>query len=236
MAKLSKRAQVEALGWTFKAIPRFWAAGVLWNNRQTGQRSPERWDHKHPEGWTATPPPGFPASPRRFDSRSPNLAVRWAYEQAVAPRLKPDLGGVAALVALMGEAQRAGVVADGGDGGEGAPPRPDAELLALCGEIMGARRVVDEFRSTAAPCPWTQKPAHQRAMSGFGEACRTQDRLLPRVVEVEATTVAGILAKAEAVGTLFDDKRGFKAEAVRSLLADLLAVLQAGVGAGGVAP
>ena len=236
MAKLSKRAQVEALGWTFQAIPHFWAAGALWNNPRTGQRSPEHWDHKRPDGWTVTPPPGFPASPRRFDHRTPNLAVRWAYEQAMAPRLQPDLGGVAALVALMTEAQRAGVVADGGEAGEGAPPRPDAELLALCSEIMGAERVVDEFRSHAAPCPWTQKLAHQRAMSSFGEACQTRDRLLPRVVEVEAVTVAGLLAKAEAVGTLFDDKRGFKAEAVRSLLADLAAVLRAGVGAGEVAP
>ena len=234
MAKLSKRAQVEALGWTFTAIPRFWAAGALWHDPQTGQRSPEHWDHKRTDGWTVTPPPGFPAIPRRFDSRSPNLAVRWAYEQAMAPRLQPDLGGVAALVALMGKAQRAGVVADG-CAGEGAPPRPDAELLALCGEIMGAGRAVDDFRSRPGPCPWTEKLAHRRAMSSFGEACRTRDWLLPRVVEVEATTVAGILAKAEAVGMLFDDKRGLKAEAVRSLLADLAAVLQAGVGAGGEA-
>ena len=47
--------------------------------------------------------------------------------------------------------------------------------------------------------------------------------------------LAGLLAKAGAVGTLFADKRGLKAEAVRSLLADLAAVLQASVGAGGVA-
>ncbi len=112
MAKLSKRAQVEALGWTFVAIPRFFAAGALWHDPATGQQSAEHWDHKRPDGWTAAPPPGFPASPRRFDNSSPNLAVRWAYEQAMAPRLQPDLGGVAALVALMGEARRAGVVAD----------------------------------------------------------------------------------------------------------------------------
>ena len=234
MAKLSKRAQVEALGWTFKVIPRFYAVGALWTNQRTGQRSPEYWDHKHPEGWTATPPPGFPASPRRFDHHNPNHAVRWAFEQAMAPRLQPDLGGVAALVALMGEAQRVGVVADGGEAGEGAPPRPDAELLALCGEVMGAERIVDDLRSGTWPFPWEDKVGHQRASSTLGEACQTRDRLLPRVVEVEATTVAGVLAKAEAIGVLFDDKRGFKAEAVRSLLANLAAVLRAGVGAGEV--
>ncbi len=219
MAKLSKRAQVEVLGWTFTAIPRFYAAGALWTNSQTGQRNAAHWDHKNPDGWTATPPPGFSASPRRFDNRSPNLAVRWAYEQAMAPRLQPDLGGVAALVALMGEARRAGVVADGVDGG-GAPPRPDAELLALCGEVMGADRIADEARSSPGPCPWTDKPGYQRAMGRMSEACRTKDRLLPRVVEVEATTIAGILAKAGAV---------------RSLLADLAAVLQADADAGRVA-
>lgn len=234
MAKLSKRAQVEALGWTVTAIPHFWAAGAFWHDPATGQKSPERWDYKHPDGWTAKPPPGFPANPRRFDTSSPNPAVRWAYNQAMAPRLKPDLGGVAGLVALMGEARRAGVVADGADVGCVLPVRPDAELLALCGEIIGAGRIVDEFRSGPGPCPWTEKPAHQRAISGFGEACRTQDRLVPRVVEVSATTTAGVIAKAQVIERLFDNKRGGRADAVRSLLADLVAVLQPGADAGGV--
>ena len=182
------------------------------------------------------PPWSNSARPRQFDHYSPNLAVRWACEQAAAPRFKPDLGGVAGLVALMGEAQRVGIVADGGESGEGAPPRLNAELLALCGEVMGAERIVDDLRSSAWPFPWEDKVCHQRASSTLGEACRTRDRLLPRVVEVEATTVAGVLAEAGAIGVLFEDKRGFKAEAVRSLLADLAAVLRAGVGVGGVAP
>ena len=233
--RLTKRAQVEALGWSLTAIPQFWAAGVLWYDPATGRKSPARWDYERPAAWTVTPPPGFPASPRRFDHSSPNHAVRWAWEQARAPQIKPDLGGVAGLVALMTEARRAGVVADGGAAGEGVPPRPDAELLAICGEVIGADRIADGLRSGSWPCPWTDKAAHQRASSTLGEACRTRERLLPRVVEVEATTVAGLLAKAGAVGTLFDDKRGLRAEAVRSLLADLAAVLRAGVGAGEVA-
>ena len=234
-AKPTKRAQVEALGWTFTVVPSFWAAGALWGNPQTGERSPRHWDSMRPAAWIATPPPGFPASPRRFDGRSPNPAVRWAWEQATAPRLQPDLVGVAGLVALMGEAQRAGVVADCRGAGEGAPPRPDAELLALCGEVMSAERIAGDLRSGTWPCPWTDKAGHQRASSTLGEACRTRDRLLPRVVEVEAVSIAGLLAKAGAVGTLFADKRGLRAQAVRSLLADLAAVLRAGVGAGGVA-
>jgi hypothetical protein len=230
MAKLSKRAQVEALGWTFTAIPHFWEAGTMWHCPETGRQSAERWDYKHPDGWTVTPPAGFPASPRRVDTRSPNPAVRWAYDQAMAPRLKPELGGVAGLVALMGEARRAGVVADGVDVGCILPVRPDAELLALCGEMMGAGRVVDNFRSNAAPCPWTEKSAHERVMSSFGEACRTMDRLLPRVVEVPATTAAGVVAKARVVERAFGSPRGAKAkaDAVRSLVADMVTLLQPG--------
>ena len=231
-ARQSKRAQLVALGWSLTPIPQFKAAGACWCDPTTGEQSPPGWDHKRPAAWVATPPPGFPGNPRRFDSSSPNPAVRWAWQQATAPRLQPDIGGVAGLVALMTEARRAGVVADGGAAGEGVPPRPDAELLAICGEMVGADRIADDLRSGAWPCPWTDKAGHQRASSTLGEACRTRDRLLPRLVEVEAVTVAGLLAKAGAVGTLFDDKRGLRAEAVRSLLADLAAVLRAGVGAG----
>ncbi len=235
MAKLSKRAQVEALGWTFTAIPRYWAAGVLWHDPTTGRESAASWDYKHPDGWTVTPPPGFPASPRRFDTSSPNPAVCWAYDQAMAPRFQPDLGGVAGLVALMGEARRAGIVADGTDAGCILPVRPDAELLALCGEMMGAGRLVDEFRSGPVPCPWTEKPAHQRVMSSFSEACRTLDRLLPRVVEVPATTAAGLVAKAQVIERAFANSGGVKgkADAVRSLVADMVTLLRAD--AGGVA-
>jgi len=230
MAKLSKRAQVEALGWTFTAIPRFHAAGALWTDSRTGQQSAAHWDYKHPDGWTATPPPGFPASPRRFDNHSPNLAVRWAYEQAMAPRLQPDLGGVAGLVALMGEAERSGVVADGADVGCALPVRPDAELLALCGEVMGAERIADEVLDGPGPCPWTNKPAHQIVLSTLGDACRTRDRLMPRVIEVQATTVAGVVAKARVTKLLFATSRGRRADAVRALVADLVVVLQAGAG------
>ncbi len=230
MAKLSKRAQVEALGWTFTAIPRFRTAGALWHDLATGRESAASWDYKRPDGWTVTPPPGFPASLRRFDTSSPNPAVRWAYDQAMAPRLQPELGGVAGLVALMGEARRAGVVADGTDVGCILPVRPDAELLALCAEMMGGGRLVDEFRSGPGPCPWTEKPAHQRAMSSFSEACRTLDRLLPRVVEVPATTAAGVVAKARVIERAFGNSRSAKAkaDAVRSLVADMVTLLQPG--------
>ena len=233
MAKLSKRGQVEQVGWKITAIPSFWAEGRLWHNQATGQKSPAHYDYERPEGWIVQPPDGFPSTVRRFDGLSPNAAVRWAHEQATAPRLKQELGGVAALMALMGEARRAGVVADGVDVG-GAPPRPDAELLALCGEVLGAARIADDVRSGPGPCPWTEKPAHRRAMDTLGEACRTQDRLLPRVIEVCATTPAGVVAKAEAIELLFATSRGRRADAVRALVADLVAVLGAGADTGRV--
>jgi len=72
-------------------------------------------------------------------------------------------------------------------------------------------------------------------MGRMDEACRTKDRLLPRVVEVRATTAAGVVAKAQAIGLLFDTSSGRRAAAVRALVADLVAVLGAGADAGQVA-
>lgn len=67
MTNLSKRAHGEVLGWAFKAIPWFWAAGTFWTSPQTRQHSARQCDHKRPERGTATPLPGLPASPRWFD-------------------------------------------------------------------------------------------------------------------------------------------------------------------------
>lgn len=234
MTKLSKRAQVEQLGWRITAIPFFWEEGRFWHIRATGQKSPAHYDYERPEGWIVTPPEGFPSPARRFDGSSPNAAVRWAYDQATAPRLKHDLGGVAALVVLMGEARRAGVVADAVDDAAAPPSRPDAELLNLCGEVMGADRIADIIRKGDGPCVWTDKPGHQRMMAQLSEACRTQDRLLPHVVELRATTAAGVVAKAQAIALLFATSRGKKADAVRALVADLVAVLGAGADTGRV--
>ncbi len=222
----SKRARLVALGWAFVPIPRFWADGALWHDTATGRKSPESWDERNPVGWTAKPPPGFPADPRRFDTSSPNPAVRWAWDQAMAPRLKPELGGIAGLVALMGDARRSGIVADGADTDCALPVRPDAELLALCREVMGAERIADDVLDGPMPDRWADRPTHQRTMARLSEACRTRDRLLPRVIEVEATTTAGVVAKARAIETLFSTSRGQRADAVRSLVADLVAVLQ----------
>lgn len=160
--------------------------------------------------------------------------MRWAYDQATAPRLKHDLGGVAALVALMGEARRAGVVADAVDDAAAPPSRPDAELLNLCGEVMGADHIADIIRKGDGPCVWTDKPGHQRMMAQLNEACRTQDRLLPQVVDLRATTPAGVLAKAQVIELLFTNTRGKRGDAVRALVADLVAVLHTSNSAGGV--
>lgn len=100
--RLSKRTQLDAMGWKFTAIPYHWHATAL---------RPAFDDYKHPAGWLVTPPDGHPVAARRFDNRSTIPAVRWAYDQAMAPC--PDaagLGGVAGLVALMGAARSSGVV------------------------------------------------------------------------------------------------------------------------------
>ncbi len=132
------------------------------------------------------------------------------------------------------EARRAGVVADGVDGGCSLPVRPDAELLALCGEVMGAERIAEGVRGSVIPMPWEDKAGNLRMSATLGEACRTRERLMPRVVEVEATTVAGVVAKAQAIEVMFANRCGIKAAAVRALVADLVAVLRAGADAGGV--
>ena len=72
--RTSKRVQVEALGWTFKAVPRFVAEGLI-SNSLTGWKCPAFHDYKHPEAWIVTPPPGHSAPIRRFDNASPHLAV-----------------------------------------------------------------------------------------------------------------------------------------------------------------
>lgn len=223
MAALSKRRQVEALGWRFAAVPYFWAEGALWHDPTTGEKSAARYDYERPEAWIATPPAGSPVAERRFESRSVNAAVRWAFDQEKAPRLDADLTGVAALVALMGDARASGVVADVQDDMD-CRRRPDAELLSLCNDALGAERIADRFRSEA-PDPWTERPAFSAAIKRVSEAVRTQERLTPQIVGLSATTKAGIIAKAEVVGTLFHNSRGVRSAAVRSLVDDLLAVL-----------
>lgn len=226
MAALSKRRQVEALGWRFAPVPYFWAEGALWHNTQTGEKSPARHDYDTPEAWIATPPAGSPLVERRFEGRSVNAAVRWAYDQEKAPRLDADLTGVAALVALMGDARASGVVADVQDDMD-CRRRPDAELLSLCADAMGADRIADQLRSET-PDPHKERPAFSVSMGRLSEAVRTRDRLTPQIVGISATTQAGVIAKAGVVAALFHNSSGLRSEAVRSLVDDLLAVLGAG--------
>ena len=62
------------------------------------------------------------------------------------------------------------------------------------------------------------------AMSRLSEACRAKDRMIPRITEMDATTPAGVVAKAEVIGSLLNGT-GQRSDAVRSLVADLLAVV-----------
>lgn len=225
MAALSKRRQVEALGWRFAAVPYFWPEGALWHNTETGTKSPARYDYDHPEAWIATPPAGSPMAERRFEGRGVNAAVRWAFDQEKAPRLDADLTGVAALVALMGDARASGVVADVQDDMD-CRRRPDAELLSLCNDALGAERAADRFRNET-PDPWTERPAFAASIKRVSEAVRTQERLTPQIVALSATTTAGLVAKAEVVVGLFQRSSGLRSEAVRSLVDDLLALLGA---------
>ena len=41
-------------------------------------------------------------------------------------------------------------------------------------------------------------------MSRLSEACRAKDRIISRIIELDATTSAGVVAKAEVIGSLFN--------------------------------
>ena len=105
------------------------------SNSLTGWKSPAFHDYKHPEAWIVTPPPGHTAPVRRFDNASPHLAVRWAYQQATAP--KAETTGVAALATLMVSVGASGVVTEHSDAQEPVTVLTDAELLNLCHEAIG---------------------------------------------------------------------------------------------------
>lgn len=228
MAKSSKRAQLEALGWKFAAIPYFWKEGSLWHDARTGRKSPAGYDYKNPAGWLVTPPSNNTCEPRRFEGRSPIPAVRWAYEQAMAPQLRSGLGGVAALVALMDEARASGLVADGATDLLPMPQRPDAVLLSLCREALGCDRIAQDIRDGEQPCPWAERDAFRSSSNRLSAAVRAKDRLVTQIVELQATTPAGAVAKAQVVGTLFANSRGFRAEAVAALIEDLVSVFGGG--------
>ena len=224
----SKRAELETQGWTFTAVPRFIAEGLI-RNSQTGWRSPAHYDYEQPEAWVVTPPPGLPISERRFENSSPIPAVRWAWDQAMAPQPSPEMGGVAALTMLAAAARSSGVVFDGDDKAPSPLPLPDIELLNLCREVAGCDRIAEVWRNDDSS-PWDQPVAHRAAMDRMSEACRARDKLVPRVLELDATTPAGVLAKARVVLMLFATGRGRRAEAVRTLVANIIAVLEPDAG------
>jgi len=230
MARQTKLAQVEALGWKLTPIPRRVAPGAMWNDPKTGRMSASFDDYERPAGWIVTPPAERGLPPRRFNIASPIPAVRWAYDQAMTPL--PTVGsGVAGLALLMASAGKSGVVAEG-VGDPPTPVRPDAELLHLCREIAGADRVADAQRASAVPC-WEQPGTFKAMGDRLNEARRVRERLMPRVVELEATTPAGVLAKALAVVEMFNTS-GARARAVRVLVKDLERVLGSQPGAAGV--
>ena len=59
------------------------------------------------------------------------------------------------------------------------------------------------------------------------EASRMHERLVPQIVGINATTTAGLVAKADVVAGLFQGS-GLRSAAVRSLVDDLLTLLGAG--------
>lgn len=119
-----------------------------------------------------------------------------------------------------------GVVADVRDDMD-ARRRPDAELLSLCNDALGAERAADRLRNER-PDPWKERQVLTSVIKRILEASRTHERLVPQIVGLSATTKTGVVAKAKVVVGLFHNSSGLRSEAFRSLVDDLLALLGAG--------
>ena len=68
-------------------------------------------------------------------------------------------------------------------------------------------------------------PATRRAMERLTAAHREHDRLVPLIFERDVTTREGLCAMAKVLGTLYENGRGVRSFAVRSLVGNLLKVL-----------
>lgn len=228
-ARLSKRAQLELQGWKFTAVPRFFREGVLGYNSETGWKSPAYYDYKRPEAWIAAPPAALAIAERRFGNSSPNMAVRWAWGQGNALRPNDSLCGVAALAALMRDAQSSGVVSDIREQRSSCATRPDAELISACREYLGCERIASGLRAGEEPPSsedWTAISARIRAQGSLlSDAVREQNRLLSLVLEKSAETREGVAMKARVIGAYFARKSGVRGAAVRSLTDDIASLL-----------
>lgn len=206
MATLSKRSQLELQGWKFTLVPRFVQEGMI-SNPRTGWVSPAYYDHKNPEAWIAVPPNSLRVAERRFEGRSPNKAVTWAWAQSQAPQPDPNHSGVASLVALMQSAQSLGAISDVREQLCPCAPRLDAELISACREYLGCDRIASTMREDG-PDPWKEKVAFRAQSDRLSDAVREQNRLLPLVLELPAKTPEGVTMKARVIGVFFAGKMG----------------------------
>jgi hypothetical protein len=227
MAAQTKTARLRALGWNISPIPRLVPEGLI--TYPDGRKSRAFLTTDHAREWLVNPPEGHPAAPRKVEGR--RAAVQWAWVQATAPRPEPSLIGVQSLAALAVSAAASGQVLEDQDEDGLPPPRPDAELLALCREAMACDQAADAAREDRTS-PWTDQAAHRCRMDRLTVAVREKDRLVPLIFDQEATTAEGLCAMAEVLETLYENSRGLRAAAVRSLAHDVLKVLRARVAEG----
>jgi hypothetical protein len=220
MAGRSKTDQLRTMGWKLSPVPRLIPAGPHSAAFVTTRGASE---------WLVNPPEGHPVAPRKVEGR--NAAIRWAWAQATAPRPDPSLSGVASLAALASAAATSGTVVEGEDETGLAPARPDAELIALCRDVVAADGAVEEQRAQY-PCPWSEKEAFKRQQARWRAAREERDQLLARISILPATTGAGVAAKAAALQPFLANRRGPQMAAVLKLLEEAVAVL----GEGGAAP
>lgn len=89
---------------------------------------------------------------------------------------------------------------------------------------MGCTRLHDTLLDNA-PDALLGKAGYRAVSDRVGEARRAKGRIVPRIMDLAATTPDGVWAKAEVVGTLFKTMSGLRGDAVRALVRDLATVL-----------
>jgi hypothetical protein len=104
-------------------------------------------------------------------------------------------------------------------------PSPDAELIRLCGEF----NTLERQRIALFDVPGLSDRERDGLQEPFSAGQRT---LLDQIYEMEATTLAGILARLEMIHLynpqLLVDPQGWDDEMLNALLHDALTVLRGG--------
>jgi hypothetical protein len=154
--------------------------------------------------------------------------------QAQAKPLDNGLSDIAAIADLLQKARTTGVIADAADHAP-ASARPDGQLISLCREALGADRIAGRARADWLPPPIIDEKgvrlgdslAYKEHLRRLSEASRLKRQALEALIDLQAATLEGVVAKAKVLEAGPDRARSGKRALAQSLGADVLAVLGA---------